>query len=162
MTNRQISFRCAVPADLPQLVRLETENFDPIDIISARQMAYHIHKNPGAYMIVAETKGCIMGYILCFFGPTGYARIYSLVVDKLFRGKGLAQEMIEYACEEVRKRKAHTLGLEVRISNKAAISLYEKMGFKKKKIISPYYDDGTDAAKMQRVFIDRKTGRPVD
>ncbi len=136
--------------DLPELVRLEQENFHPLDVLTRRQMTYHI-RNPRALMLVAGSshEKKIAGSILALFGPTGYARIYSIAVDKKFQGQGLAGRMIDRVFEEVKSRNSHTLGLEVRATNKPAIALYEKKGFIKKHALPHYYDDGEDGLKME-------------
>jgi ribosomal-protein-alanine N-acetyltransferase len=43
---------------------------------------------------------------------------------------------------------AEAVYLEVRVSNKEAISLYKKLGFEEVRIVKEYYRDGEDAYVM--------------
>jgi len=52
--------------------------------------------------------------------------------------------------EGMRLYNAKQAFLEVRVSNKPAISLYEKLGFKVLRVIRGYYSDGEDAYVMGR------------
>ncbi|WP_221928752.1 ribosomal protein S18-alanine N-acetyltransferase [Tepidiphilus olei] len=59
----------------------------------------------------------------------GEAEILNLAIDPAHRGRGLGREMLEAALEEARERGATTVWLEVRVSNQAAIALYQRSGF---------------------------------
>lgn len=63
-------------------------------------------------------------YIIC-----GEGYVANVAVLPGYRRKGIACGLIENAINICRKNKADFLSLEVRVSNKAAISLYEKFGF---------------------------------
>jgi ribosomal-protein-alanine N-acetyltransferase len=110
---------------------------------------------PEAFL-VAEVNGQIQGYIMCriergfskFGGlmPTKLSHIVSIAVMQGYRRHGVASSLIS----EDMKRSADIYGtsemyLEVRITNDAAILLYEKLGFKKVKRNYGYYMDGEDA-----------------
>lgn len=47
---------------------------------------------------------------------------------------------LELACKKIL--------LEVRVTNRPAITLYEQFGFKKLRVLSRYYEDGEDAYLM--------------
>ena len=61
-------------------------------------------------------------------------------------GKALLEKLIEYAVN----KKLVFLTLEVRVSNKAAISLYEKCGFKEIGRRKNYYEGREDALLLRR------------
>lgn len=55
---------------------------------------------------------------------------HGLVVNSFFRGLGIGGELVSTALKEAETGGAHRVGLFVRKANKAAVSLYEKMGFR--------------------------------
>ena len=59
----------------------------------------------------------------------GEAEILNLAIDPAHRGRGLGREMLEAALDEARERGAARVWLEVRVSNQAAIALYQRSGF---------------------------------
>ena len=75
--------------------------------------------------------------------------LITLVVDKEWRNKGIASSLLSYVFKKVDGMKR--MLLEVRVSNKAAISLYKKYGFKELCLRKNYYGD-EDALIMEKVF----------
>ena len=73
--------------------------------------------------------------------------VINIVVDSEYRRKGVASKLIEYVYNKYGDR--YNYYLEVRESNKAAIALYEKNGFKKVNVRKKYYDN-EDALMMKR------------
>jgi len=91
-----------------------------------------------SYFFVAE-EGEIIGYCgVHNFGGDG--EITNVAVDKEARHKGVATKMLQYAMEEMTKVGVEAFTLEVRVSNAAAIRLYEKLGFENKGIRKNFYD----------------------
>lgn len=64
-----------------------------------------------------------------------------------FQGRGFASQLLEFSINNLNKSKFE---LEVRVSNKNAIKLYEKFGFKIVKTLENYYEN-EDGYKMVRV-----------
>lgn len=95
---------------------------------------YHILKN-NLYIFEKDEK--IVGYIL-WLERKNYYRLYSLAVDSSFQGLGIASRLLEYSFEKLRNK---DFSLEVKIKNIKAIKLYEKYGFKIKKVLKDYYED---------------------
>ncbi|AEP08404.1 GNAT family N-acetyltransferase [Micavibrio aeruginosavorus] len=143
-----ITLRRARPSDCDALCGIEMRNFVH-DRLSARQMASHM-TNPNAEFWVATDRqtGMICGYVLVFFHAVRGARIYSVVADKAHRGKGIGRALMTKAITVTNARKTPRLWLEVRTRNKAAIALYEKLGFVPYRRVPAYYSDGADALKM--------------
>ncbi|ACS89166.1 ribosomal protein-alanine acetyltransferase RimI like protein [Thermococcus sibiricus MM 739] len=98
--------------------------------------------------LVAEYSGQVVGYVMGYIRPDMEGHIMSIAVDPLYRGNGIGRLLMEAVIDRLIKRGARYIGLEVRVSNKGAIKLYEKLGFKKMKIIRGYYSDGEDAYYM--------------
>ncbi|MFX4268145.1 GNAT family N-acetyltransferase [Aliarcobacter butzleri] len=95
---------------------------------------YHILKN-NLYIFEKDEK--IVGYIL-WLERKNYFRLYSLAIDINFQGLGIASKLLEYSFEKLRNK---NFSLEVKTKNIKAIKLYEKYGFKIKKVLKDYYED---------------------
>lgn len=121
--------------DLNSLFNLECKVFkDDSFALSKNSFRYHILKNR-VFKIELENK--IAGYIL-WLERKKYFRLYSLAIDTNFQGLGLASKLLDYSFTNLEKNE---FSLEVKISNKNAIKLYEKFGFKIKKVLENYYEN---------------------
>lgn len=81
------------------------------------------------------------------------AHLVSLAVLPKYRRIGIASLLLRQSMKVVKKYKISEYVLEVRVSNTAAIRLYEDVhGFEKIRIISHYYRDGEDAYYMSHKF----------
>lgn len=95
------------------------------------------------YFFVAESEGEVIGYIVATLWRD-LITIVSLAVTPERRQEGVATTLLE-SVEKECKGKAQRIELQVRVSNRPAIALYEKMGFEKADRIPRYYRDGEDA-----------------
>ena len=95
--------------------------------------------NEAALYMVAEDNGYIVancGVIVA----AGEGDICNVAVDPSYRKRGIAESLLTRIMEEASKNMAvYAFTLEVRISNKAAISLYEKLGFVNEGIRPGFY-----------------------
>ncbi|MGZ7107779.1 MAG: GNAT family N-acetyltransferase [Methanobacterium sp.] len=76
--------------------------------------------------------------------------IISLAIDKKYRKKGMASELVKNVINIFTKCNLREIKLEVRKGNKGARKFYQKMGFDEKDILESYYEDGEDAVIMIR------------
>lgn len=67
------------------------------------------------------------------------AHLLNLSVEKSAQGQGVGTRLLEKMMEVARSHRAANMFLEVRLSNKSAIGLYEKMGFNEMAIRRNYY-----------------------
>jgi len=126
--------------DLGRLLEIENACFSQKDSpLNKRTMGYHLKLGR---IIGAYESEELLGYILIF--PRKIPRIYSIATHPKARGKGIGKKLIKEALH-VNKN----LRLEVREDNKAAISLYEQLGFTCKAVKKAFYPDGCDA----RVYV---------
>ncbi|OGT47927.1 MAG: ribosomal-protein-alanine N-acetyltransferase [Gammaproteobacteria bacterium RIFCSPHIGHO2_12_FULL_38_11] len=79
--------------------------------------------------------------------------IMQIVIDKNYQQQGLATKLVEYTIKQAKKLSVEKIQLEVRRSNTAAISLYQKCGFQKVGIRKKYYKDGEEAILMDKTHI---------
>jgi len=106
--------------------------------------------------LVAEADGAIQGYMMCrierglsklkSLRPAKQCHVVSIAVKEPYRRRGIASELMTVVMERAKENYgAKECFLEVRVSNEAAVNLYEKLGFSKVKRNYGYYIDGEDA-----------------
>lgn len=117
---------------------------------SRETLRYEMEENPRAFYIVAEMDGHVVGYAgLWWILDEGH--ITNVAVRPEYRnrkiGEGIIGVLIDFTTEKGIRH--HTL--EVRPSNRAAINLYEKFGFRTEGLRKKYYaNNGEDALIMWR------------
>ena len=84
---------------------------------------------------------------LCTWLIAGEMQVQNIATSPAMRRKGVAARLLEHAIARNRA-KLSSICLEVRLSNTAAIALYEKLGFEKTGTRPKYYPDGEDALLM--------------
>lgn len=118
-------FREMKPEDVEQVSRMEEEAFS---MPWSPQAFLEMIESENAYYIVAEKDGVIVG--ACgVLQVLDEGDITNVVVDAARRGQGIATAMLSFLMQEGEKRGICSFTLEVRVSNEAAIHIYEKLGF---------------------------------
>ncbi|TYK64524.1 GNAT family N-acetyltransferase/peptidase C39 family protein [Colwellia echini] len=162
VTLGDFQYRIATEQDLPSLVALENACFE-LDKLSKRSLRHWI-RAPHGILIVAEQVQAnrqadiqLMGYglVWCHKG-THLARLYSLAVSPLFRGQNIASAILATLEAETLARHHYFLRLEVAQNNGNAIKLYERLDYRIFGEYSDYYEDHSDAYRMQKQLL-RKT-----
>jgi ribosomal-protein-alanine N-acetyltransferase len=110
--------------------------------------------------LVAEADSKIVGYVMTRietgfghikFGIIKMGHIISIAVLPEYRRKGIGKSLMIEVMRRIKEfYNAKEVYLEVRISNEIAIKLYERLGFKKVRVLRLYYADGEDAYLMAR------------
>jgi len=143
--------RKAQSKDASKLFALEQELFNIADYpLSKASFAYHIQNN---MLYVAESEGRILAYILVLI-KRRKAKLYSIGVAQEHRGKKISLKLFDKIFKSLLMMEFKELLLEVRISNKVAISLYKQIGFGVLKTLKSFYRDGCDAYLMEISFTD--------
>lgn len=113
-----------------------------------RLVVYNEIQNPYSFFLMASSHGEPVAFIAVSL-KRGQMHITNVATKPSFQKQGLASFLIESAAEIGRQVDQRMMSLEVRVSNKGAIRLYEKIGFKKTYIKKNYYqDNGEDALEM--------------
>src|SRR5690606_14408034 len=98
----------------------------------------------------------LLGYALVLFhGRTALARLYSMAVAPEHRGQGLGRVLLEAAEATALDRGAAVLRLEVHPHNDPAIALYRSAGYVEFGIYRAFYEDDSDALRMQHALVPR-------
>jgi len=135
--------------DLDVVTKLERRLFP--DPWSRSSFEFEIHQNIYSFPMVLEQKGQIIGYAIIWKIYEEF-HIANLAIHPDFQGRKLGS----YFLDQILKMKGdcrYAL-LEVRESNKRAIHLYEKFGFKTIMKRPKYYRNGETALVMQKLFLD--------
>ena len=149
MTKPILQISPATPDQLDWLVQLEEKCFQT-DRISRRSMRRFI-ANEQCIFLIACNEDVPVGYlIIIFHRGTRLARLYSLAIEPAWRGKGVATELLKAGEAEALRRGAIHFRLEVGNTNQAAIALYRTLGFREFRLLRDYYDDHSDALRMQK------------
>lgn len=129
-----IKIRNLEEQDLPYVLEIVSQSFSiPWSLSSFKNELL----NPHSILKVAEFNEEIVGYIV-LRKILDEAELLSIAVKPELRRKGIATELIKNVLDEL-KDSVETCFLEVRVSNKEAISFYEKIGFKKVGLRKKYY-----------------------
>ncbi len=99
-------------------------------------------------MLGLPRESRVIGYVGFRLQPDGI-HISTIAVHPDWRGRGLGEVLLLKTMEQSLELEAAVVSLEVRISNRAAQSLYRKYGFQFKSIQQGYYRDGEDAWLME-------------
>ena len=138
--------------DLDQLVDLEQRCFDS-DRMSRRSFRRMLTR-ANAALLVDRDGGRVRGYALVLFhAGSSLARLYSLAVDPADRGHGIARALLAEAERIASERDCVDMRLELRRDNREALQLYENAGYRQFEVQADYYEDHTDAIRMEKSLV---------
>ena len=139
---QKITYRRMTPEDVPYISRLEEETFSmPWSADSFLEM---IGKEDARYY-VAERDGQLLGGCGVLM-IAGEGNITNVVVAPEARNQGIATGMLRHLMEEGNREGLTAYTLEVRVSNAAAIHVYEKLGFVSEGIRPGFYEKPAEDA----------------
>ncbi|XP_059165738.1 N-alpha-acetyltransferase 20-like isoform X1 [Physella acuta] len=135
-------FRC------DDLFRFNNVNLDPLTETYGLPfyMQYLAHW-PEYFQVLESPNGDIMGYIMGKAEGSGeqwHGHVTALSVAPEFRRLGLAGKLMN-GLEEISERKrCYFVDLFVRVSNKVAVAMYEKLGYSVYRRVLEYYSGEVD------------------
>jgi ribosomal protein S18 acetylase RimI-like enzyme len=136
-------------SDLDALVDIENRSFET-DKLSRRNLG-RLLKKGNATTILDEEDGRIRGYALVLYNRgTSLARLYSIVVDRDFRGLGIGSRLLDAAEKDALENECVIMRLEVRKDNEDAIALYKTRGYRLFTVVPDYYSDGMEALRFEK------------
>ena len=138
-----LSFRQAVIEDLPEIVRMLSDDFlgqkreryeDPLSK-SYKEAFREIEADPNNELIVAELDAHIIGTLQLTYTPSisfqGGRRctVESVRVDEKYRGQGVGREMMQWAIERAKEKSCISMQLTTNAERTDAHRFYENLGF---------------------------------
>lgn len=156
------AFERAGPADLKQLLLLETRCFDAETAFSRRRLRYLL-RCPRATTYALRQDGQIIGAATVLrrrFPGAVSARLYNMAVEPSQRRRGLGRALLRQCLDTLRAEGVCSVHLEVAETNVPAIGLYESMGFTEVRHLGDYYGRGGHAWRMRAALT--ADGHPGD
>lgn len=133
----------------------EMEPYDVIKVCEIENKSFSDPWSYGSFMddifseivdaIVIEENGDICGYASAWF-LYDQVHIANFCVEESVRCKGYGSQLMEYIINRAKEFQKERIILEVRVSNIAAIKLYEKYGFKNIYRRPKFYENNNEDA----------------
>jgi ribosomal-protein-alanine N-acetyltransferase len=131
-------------ADLPHVIAIERRAF-PMPW-SLAMFVLELSKPSGICLAAVDESDRLVGYLVCSRYDTIW-HLMNVAVTPERRRRGIATVLINRLFEEGGAASPYTL--EVRVSNREAIAMYERFGFRSAGVRRGYYhDNGEDAVIM--------------
>ncbi|HET6608027.1 MAG TPA: ribosomal protein S18-alanine N-acetyltransferase [Rhodopila sp.] len=125
------------------MAAIHAASFPPVEAWDADAFRAQLDL-PGVIGLVHPRGGLILIRI-----AADEAEVLTLAVAPDARRNGFGHALLRQAMETLAVQGAHSLFLEVSVSNPAALALYRKAGFVTAGRRRRYYPDGSDAAVMR-------------
>lgn len=138
----EINVRAMEHKDVEEISRLEEETFS---MPWSRDAFLEMLSNKNARYYVAEYGGGVVGGCGMLMAA-GEGNITNVVIGKKVRGRGIGTKMLQYLIEDGRRIGLQAFTLEVRVSNAAAIHVYEKLGFHSEGVRPGFYEKPAEDA----------------
>lgn len=139
------------PADAAAMVALDERNFARGDQFSRRLWRTILEEAASGKMLtlVARYQGGVVGAIVGEFRPRArQLTVWSIAVDEVHRGSGLAQHLMAELIRRTPPAYAFVT-LDARRDNMRARRFYERLGFRQEREVRRAYADGTDAIRYR-------------
>ena len=141
---------------LEQILEIENVSFpSPWSLNSFLQEV----KNPISHLSALIASQRLSGYI-CFWLFASEIQVLNIAVHPERRSQGLGKTLLSKMIEEGIAKGMQTIWLEVRESNRAAKSLYEKLGFKAINHRRKYYRDTDEDALIMALRLSTREDCP--
>ena len=138
------------PSHLDEVLVIERESFS--DPWSPAMLAGELAPSPDRLAIgVRDAEGGLVAFALARVAA-GEMNILVVAVRSRARRRGLGRALVRELLSRGRAMGVERVDLEVRVSNREAIALYEREGFARVGRRAAYYRDGEDALLMSCVL----------
>ncbi len=129
-----MTIREMTSADVPSVFAIEQQCYDFPWAKTLFEQAVHSNKNT----VVLEQEGEIVGYAIVSY-VVGEAELLNICIAKNQQGKKLGLLLLNHLIADAKKHNNQEMYLEVRVSNTAAIALYEGQDFNQIGLRKNYY-----------------------
>ncbi|MGD8377816.1 MAG: ribosomal protein S18-alanine N-acetyltransferase [Acidobacteriota bacterium] len=129
--------------DVAEVVNLERQSFSMAWTPSG--FRHEIHENPYARcLVVRHADGVLAGYASIWILDRQML-VNNVAIAPAFRRRGLGRALMEHLIRTAREADCLAALLEVRPTNRPALAMYRRLGFRKAAVRRHYYTDGEDA-----------------
>jgi len=137
------------PSDFGSLYALDQLCFPEGIAYTAEEIELGLSQR-GAFSFVAEVEERVVAFVLAYQKKPLIGHIVTLDVHPDFRRRGIGQRLMDQAEQRLRARGAERMILEVGVQNDAALRFYEKLGYRRQRLLPHYYADRSDAYLMEK------------
>ena len=133
------------------LLALEQQSFSA-DRLSRRSWR-RLVESPSAAVLVEQDEASaeLHGAVVLLWRRGGRtARIYSIATATAMRGRGIGQQLLTHAESIARDHGRSRMLAEVRTDNGPSLRLFARCGYREFGRYPAYYEDGTDAVRLER------------
>jgi len=138
-----LEFRRLSLRDLPAIEEIEQRSY--ATPWSRSMFAGELSKPSSICLGAFDEAGKLTGYLIISRYVDAW-HVMNLAVSPPLRRRGIATALLERLFSQTAGESRRGYTLEVRVSNDAAIKLYERMGFKARGIRRGYYTDNREDA----------------
>lgn len=127
--------------DCIELIEKELKiNPNFIEFSNSGKNNYFLKIDQSAEFIRYYYEESLAGFIACYCNnyESKNAFITLVLVDKVYRGKGISRKMFSLLFNFLQKKDFNSCGLEVKQDNINALNLYKSLGFKSVKLTDPH------------------------
>lgn len=145
--------------DVEPVLTIDVASFHPGDIggekedpcaVREKQLREELARTWARLRVARAPSGEVLGYVL-FWHVADEIHLLNVAVAPASRRMGVGRALVEEVLEYARSNAAAKILLEVRVSNVAALRLYEALGFERFNVRKRYYSDGEDGVEMMLV-----------
>lgn len=150
-----------------KIVKMQKSDVDNVIAIEAEAYGEHhwskesflneLSNDLARYYSAFDNDGNLVGYAGCW-QILEEVHITNIAVSPEFRRNKIGERLLKRIVDDCYKNKAKYITLEVRVSNKPAINLYEKYGFKSLGVRKGYYQNNNEDALImwtENIFYDK-------
>jgi ribosomal-protein-alanine N-acetyltransferase len=147
--------------DIEAVIGIDLASFHPSDLggradasnparetqLRETQLREELARTWARLFVARAPSGDVLGYVL-FWHVVDEIHLLNVAVTPASRRQGIGRALVEHVIGYARSNEAARVLLEVRVSNLAAIRLYEAFGFESFNVRRQYYSDGEDGLEM--------------
>jgi ribosomal-protein-alanine N-acetyltransferase len=146
LTAAQFDVRPFTRRNLNRVVQIECLSFGK-DAWCAAWFLGYLRSSPELFLVARQGRR-IAAYSIARTTGRG-AELESIAVDPRYRGRGLAQALVNATVARLRLDGIPTVRLMVDTTNEAALRFYRKYGFVRTRLVKRYYSGNRDAWRMR-------------
>jgi ribosomal-protein-alanine N-acetyltransferase len=151
MANIPTKLRPYRVSDFETLYRIDQLCYPPGIAYDRIDMAYYLTA-PGAFCVLAWADETVAGFIITHRRRT-VAHIITIDVLEDFRRMHIGTQLLVAAENESVLHGATRMDLETATTNKAAIALWKKRGYREIGTVKNYFGKGLDAYELQKNLV---------
>ncbi len=138
------------PGDFETLYEIDQACYEPAIAYSRRELRQYM-RFPGLECMVAEAEGKLVGFCLA---ASEEALGYVITMDVLgeYRRHGIASALLEAVEQRLAARDVTEVWLETATDNDAAITFWQRHGYRKQGVRKNYYPGKQDAFTMRKAI----------